>query len=114
LPDLLTSLGHDLVKSFDPQYQETSKPRCAIRIWKTLGSKNAGGGLVLAFNSTQLIMQARSFGAILFSFDTELDGADASHRGDDLGDDTALAVAGRFELVGEIVLVPASSSSMRR
>ncbi len=51
-------------------------------------------------------MQARSFGAILFTFDTELDGADASHRVDDLGDGTALAVAGMFELVlGQIVLV---------
>jgi hypothetical protein len=59
----------------------------------------------LAFDSSQLIAQARSFGAILFGFDTELDGADAAHRVDNLGDATALAVAGMFELVNEIVLV---------
>lgn len=61
--------------------------------------------LALAFDLSQLITQGRSFGAILFGFDTELDGADAAHRVDDLGDGAALAVAGMFELVGKIVLV---------
>jgi hypothetical protein len=41
----------------------------------------------------------------LFSFDTELDGADAAHRIDNLDDGTTLAVASMFELFGEIVLV---------
>jgi hypothetical protein len=64
-----------------------------------------GRWICFRFDSSQLIPQSRSFGAILFGFDTELDGADATHRVDDLGDATALSVAGRFELVDEIVLV---------
>src|ERR1700686_4952914 len=72
---------------------------------RRLGSRDGGFVFVFAFDSSQLITQARSFGAILFGFDTELDGADAAHRVDDLGDATALAVAGMFELVDEIVLV---------
>ena len=42
---------------------------------------------------------------MLFCFDTELDGADAAHRIDNLDDRAALPFAGMFELVGEIVLV---------
>jgi len=59
----------------------------------------------LAFDSSQLITQARGLGAILFGFDTELDSANAAHRVDQLGDGTVLAVASMFELVDEIVLV---------
>jgi hypothetical protein len=40
-----------------------------------------------------------------FGFDTELDGADSAHRVDHLDDGAALALTGRFELVGKIVLV---------
>src|SRR5262249_43486452 len=53
----------------------------------------------------QLITEARSLGAILFSFDAELDGYDAARRVDHLDDSTALALARMFELVDEIVLV---------
>src|SRR4029077_1635097 len=84
-----------------PQYRETKELRCVIRVGKTLGSRDAVGGLVLAFDLSQLITQARSYGAILFGFDTELDGTHAAHRVDQLGDGTALAVAGMLELVDE-------------
>jgi len=70
-----------------------------------LRNRNAGGGLVLAFDLSQLIMQARSFGARRFSFGSVLDSADASHRVEDLGHGSALAVTDMFELVGVIVLV---------
>jgi len=58
----------------------------------------------LVSDLSQLITQARSCVAILFGFNTELDCADAAHRVDDLGHATALAVAGMFEPVDEIVL----------
>jgi hypothetical protein len=61
--------------------------------------------LVLAFDLSQLITQSGSFGTVFFRFDIVLDGGDAAQRVDDLGDATALAVAGMLELVGEIVLV---------
>ena len=50
-------------------------------------------------------MQARSFGAILFSFGSVLDSGNTSHRVEDFGHGSALAVADMFELVGEIGLV---------
>jgi hypothetical protein len=59
--------------------------------------------LILDFS--QFFTQARSIVAILCRLDTELDGTDASNRIDNLGDATALALAGMLELVGEIVLV---------
>ena len=59
----------------------------------------------MAFNLRQLITQARGFGAILFGFNPELDGAEAAHGVDHLGDRTILPLAGMFELVREVVLV---------
>jgi len=86
-------------------YRETTKPRRTIRIWKTLGSRDADAGLILRFDLSNLITQAGSFGAILFSFDTELDCADAAHRIHNLDNGTTLAVASMRELFGEIILV---------
>jgi hypothetical protein len=61
--------GTNFIKSFGSRYRETAKPRRAVRVWKTLGSGDADAGLVLAFDLSQLITQARSFGAIFFSRD---------------------------------------------
>jgi hypothetical protein len=71
---------------------------------KTLGSRNADAGLVLRFNFSEPITQARSFGAILFSFDTVLDGRDAAHCIHNLGEGIFFALAKIFELVGVIIL----------
>ncbi len=57
------SYGKDLAKSFDPQHRESMKARYALRAWNTLGSGDAGYGLV--FDLSQLITQACGFGAIL-------------------------------------------------
>ena len=75
----------------------------ALRV--TSGRRGTDAGSVLAFGLGQLISQALGFGAILFSFDTKLDGPHAADRIHDLGDAIALALAEMFELVGEIVLV---------
>jgi hypothetical protein len=56
--------------------------------------------LELVFDLSQLITQAGSFGAVFCGFGIVLDGDDATHRVNDLGDATALAVAGRSVLVG--------------
>jgi hypothetical protein len=56
--------------------------------------------LELVFDLSQLITQAGSFGAVFCGFGIVLDGDDATHRVNDLGDATALAVAGRSDLVG--------------
>jgi hypothetical protein len=61
--------------------------------------------LVLAFDLRQLIPQPRSFGAILFSFNTGLDGNDIAHPVNHLDDGPALALAGMCKLIDEIVLV---------
>src|SRR5260370_21358199 len=53
---------------------EAKQAGYGIRNWKTLGSRDAGGGSVLIFDSSQFFTQARSFGAILCRFDMELDG----------------------------------------
>ena len=77
----------------------------ALRVWKTSGSRDGDAGLELAFGLSQLIMQARSFGAIFCGFDTVLNSANAAHRIEDLDDGAALALAGMGELIDEIVLV---------
>jgi hypothetical protein len=48
--------------------------------------------LVLAFDVSQLITQAHSFGAGLFGFGGVLDSANASHCVEDFGHGVALAV----------------------
>ena len=70
----------------------------------------------MAFDLSQLITQAGSFGTILFGFDTELDGTNAARRIDQLGHGTVLAIAGMFELVDEASWCRASASTslMRR
>src|SRR5260370_27241531 len=59
---------------------EAKQAGYGIRTWKTLGSRDAGGGSVLIFDSSQFFTQARSFGAILCRFDMELDGGGAADR----------------------------------
>jgi hypothetical protein len=65
----------------------------------------------LAFDLSQLIMQACSFGVRLFSFGSVLDSANTAHRVEDFGHGSALAAADMFELVGVIVLVEGMSLS---
>src|SRR5260370_7587177 len=59
---------------------EAKQAGYGIRTWKTLGSRDAGGGSVLIFDSSQFFTQARSFGAILCRFDMELDGGGPAAR----------------------------------
>src|SRR5260370_30532471 len=88
-----------------PITRHSGSHKSNIRARRTLGSRDAGGGLVLVFDLSQFITQTRSFGAILCRFDMELDGGDAADRIENLGDGIVLAFAGVFELVGKIVLV---------
>jgi hypothetical protein len=60
--------------------------------------------LVLAFGLSQLITQARCFGAILFRVDTVLGGRYAAHSIHNLGEGIFFALAKIFELVGVIIL----------
>src|SRR6266700_1985613 len=95
--------------SYERKKSASKCSRLLQALWKGPSSSPAERwvrkGLVLAFDLSQLITWARSFGAILFSFDTELDSVDGTPRIHNLDDSTGLAVAGMFELVGEIVLV---------
>jgi hypothetical protein len=67
-----------------------------MRVCTTLGSRDAGGGLVLDFDLSQFFTQARSFIAIFLSLDMEFDGTNAADRIEKLGDTIALAFAGMF------------------
>src|SRR5229473_681852 len=69
-----------------------------------LGSRD-DGGLVLSLEFSQLFAQTRRFIAIFCRLDMELDGGDAADRIENLGDSIVLALAGMFELVGNIFLV---------
>src|SRR5260370_13549965 len=97
--------GNGLSVCLPSRSGEAKQAGYGIRTWKTLGSRDAGGGSVLIFDSSQFFTQARSFGAILCRFDMELDGGDAADRIENLGDGIVLAFAGMFQLVGNIVLV---------
>jgi hypothetical protein len=81
---------------FDPQDREHMKARHAIRACKALGSGDAFGELVFALDLSQLITQARSFGAILLRRDMVLDGANAPHRVENLDESIVLAFARMF------------------
>ena len=59
----------------------------------------------LVFELSQFLAQARCFGAILCRLDMVLDGGDAAHGIENLGDSIVFAFAGMFELVGKIVLI---------
>ena len=59
--------------------------------------------MILDFN--EFFLKSGSFGAILCRLDMVLDGGDAAHGIENLGDRIVLAFAGVFELVGKIVLV---------
>src|SRR6185437_6731933 len=67
-------------------------------------SRPAGARLILAFDLGQLIMQARSFSAILCRLNTVLHSRDAAHRIHHLRECVALALAKMLKLVGVIVL----------
>lgn len=71
---------------------------------RTLRSRD-GGGLVLAFDLSQLVVQVRCFHAGVFSFGSVLDGGNASHCVEDFGHGVAFAMADVFQLVGEPVLI---------
>ena len=105
VPSCSPSYGKDLAKSFDLPHRESTKARYAISVWKTSGSRDAGGRWALILNSGQFFAQACSFITIFLSLDMELDGGDAADRIEKLGDTIVLAFAGVFELVGKIVLV---------
>src|SRR6266513_1635945 len=83
-------------------------PRDATRAWKTLGNRDAGGGLIFAFDLSQFFAQSCRFLAILCRFHMVLDGRDAADRIHKLANSIVLAVlafAHVFEAVCKIVLV---------
>src|SRR5260370_7188620 len=91
-----------------PITRHSESHKSIIRARRTLGSRDAGGGLVLVFDLSQFITQTRSFGAILCRFEMDLGGGDAADRIHKLADSVVLAVlafAHVFELIGKIVLV---------
>ena len=98
-------LGHDRVKSFDPQYRESTKPRYAVRVWNTLASREAGGGLALTLKLSQLVTEACCFIAVFSSLDLVLHRADAAYGAKKFADSIGFALVHVFELVDEIVLV---------